>query len=73
MRKTNLSLFIPYRGKEYASQLGLEGTADMGEVVIFIYLLVYLILWPYPWHMDVSGPGTVSKPQMQPTTYCWIL
>ena len=32
--------------------------------------------WPHLWHMDISGPGIKSKPQLQPTPQlqqCWIL
>ena len=30
----------------------------------FIYLVSYV--WLNPWHMEVPGPGTESKPQLQP-------
>ena len=32
---------------------------------IFIIIIIFF-LWPHPWHMEVSGPGIESKPQLWP-------
>ena len=40
------------------------------------FLFFFFFLWPHPWHMEVSSPGTESELQLQTTPQWqprWIL
>ena len=41
---------------------------------VFVFVFVFFVFLPFlgllPRHMEVPGPGTESKPQLQPMLHC---
>ena len=40
-------------------------------ILLFVYLLFFLILRPYPRHMEIPKRGIAPKPQLQTTPQLW--
>lgn len=47
-----------------------EGGACDQEPKATAFCFLFFILWPHPWHMEISKPGIESEPQLQQP---WIL
>ena len=44
--------------------IGPQKNPVLGLMFCFAVLFFFLILWPYPWHMDVPRPGIESVSQL---------
>ena len=43
--------------------------SEINFLGVFLFCFFVLILWPYPWHMEVPSPGIESERQLWPTPW----